>query len=305
MITNGCQNKLNGTSQLVISGTKVHRIAMMALLLVFSFATQSVLAEQAAPSAEQEASPPERAHQEAAEFKGFSSWDIQALYGSAFREPGVSGDVAKGTLTLENSSAWSWGSSYFFVDVLRSNSADQNATEIYGEWYPSASISRISGHDFSLRPVLKDILITMGVNAGRKNTGASPLVFLPGLTFDLKIPAFQFFSLGLYAYVDRGQMNGHDNGSNTTTYQITPSWSLPFALGCAKFRFDGFVDFIGHHGQSVFQVVAQPTIKLDLGNFKGKPNKLFAGVEWAYWRNKYGISGFNQTGTQLVLMWVL
>lgn len=225
------------------------------------------------------------------------------MYGNGFREPGVS-NVIKRTVTLENSAGWSWGSSYFFLDYLRSNQSDRNATEFYGEWYPSASISKITGVDFSARPILGDVLVTMGFNAGTNNTGASPLAFLPGLTFNLKIPYFQFFSLGTYAYMDRGRINSTGNGCNSTTYQITPSWSLPFAVGSASFRFDGFVDYIGKHEQCAYQIVSQPTVKLDLGNFRGKPNRLFAGVEWAYWRNKYGISGLNQTAPQAVMMWV-
>jgi len=246
--------------------------------------------------------PPERADQAAAA-QGFSSWDIQLLYGSNFREPGIDQDVAKWTATLENSSAWSWGSSFFFIDYVRSDSADQNATEFYGEWYPSASIGKMSKQDLSLGP-LRDVLVTMGINAGSKNTGASPLVYLPGFTFALDIPGFQFFSIGTYAYIDRGRFDGQDNGCNATTYQITPSWSLPFEIGSVRLRFDGFIDFIGSHGQCVSQVLAQPTLKIDLGSFGGKPDRLYGGVEWAYWRNKFGISGLNQTAPQAVLMWV-
>ncbi len=292
-------NKLTITNEsglpLAIPGFQMHRIAKIVLLVAFSWTTQSALAEEAAP--------PERANQEVSS-KGFSSWDIQGLYGSTFKEPGVHENIAKGTVTLENSAAWSWGSSYFFIDYLKSSDADQNAAEFYGEWYPSASVSKITGYDFEQRYLLKDVLITMGVNAGSKTTGAGPLVFLPGLTFDLKFPAFQFFSIGAYAYIDKGRVNGQGNGCNTTTYQITPSWSLPFSYGRANFRFDGFIDYIGSHGQCEYQIVSQPTLKLDIGNFRGKPDRLFAGVEWSYWRNKYGISNFNQSTPQAVLMWV-
>lgn len=99
----------------------MHSITMV-LLLIFSLGAQNALAKKVdtveqAPSTE-EVAPPERANQEAS-FKGFSTWDIQTPYGSSFHEPGVSG-VEKGTATLENSSAWSWGSSYFFMDYLKS-----------------------------------------------------------------------------------------------------------------------------------------------------------------------------------------
>jgi nucleoside-specific outer membrane channel protein Tsx len=303
---------MGGSHRKKLITTQIPRIVMITLLLACSFTAQDALAkrtpvigEQQAPPiiAQVSAPPPLRADQETSE-KGFSTWDIQGLYGSKFHEPGTTKDVMKGTATLENSSGWSWGSSYFFFDYLRSNSADQNATEFYGEWYPSASISKMSKKAISFGP-LRDVLLTMGFNAGTKSTGAAPLVFLPGLTFDLKIPGFQFFSLGVYMYIDRGRISGVSNGSNTSTYQITPSWSLPFNIGAARFRFDGFIDYIGRHGNSAHQIISQPTIKLDLGNFAGKPDKLLVGAEWALWRNKYGISGFNQTAPQAVIMWVL
>jgi nucleoside-specific outer membrane channel protein Tsx len=293
------QNKLNTInswgSPLAIPGFKKHCVALLTAMFVFSFAGTNAYADDAPP-------PPERANQMAS-FTPFSTTDIQALYGTRFREPGVGGSVIKRTVTLENSAAWSWGASYFFVDYLRSNPADQNSTEFYAEWYPSASISRITGASAKVLP-LKDILITMGVNMGTKNSGASPLVFLPGLTFDLKVPYFQFFSVGIYAYVDKGRFNNEGNGCNSTTYQITPSWSLPFHIGSASFRFDGFIDYIGSHRQCAHQIISQPTVKLDIGNFRGKPNRLFAGVEYSYWKNKYGISNLNQTAPQAVVMWV-
>lgn len=326
-MNNHHQNKLTTISQsslpLVLPRFQMHCITTMVLLsLVFSFVPQCALAEGESPpperanqgasdknfstaqnaSSEEAPPPPERANQEASD-KNFSIWDLQGLYGSKFREPGIPEGVKKGTATLENSAGWSWGSSYFFIDYLRSNSVDQHATEFYTEWYPSASISKITGYK-SCIPILKDLLITMGFNAGTKSTGASPLVFLPGFTLDLDIPEFQFFSLGIYAYIDKGRINGHSNGAHKTAYQITPSWSLPFKFGCFSFRFDGFIDFIGAHGESVRQVVAQPTIKLDVGNFWCQPNRLFVGTEWAYWHNKYGIRRLNQSAPQAVIMWV-
>ncbi len=269
-------------------------LALYSLLLALSLAGTNAKAA--------ENTPPTRASQESSD-KGFSSWDIQALYSSDFHEPGINQDVGKFTSTLENSASWRWGSSYFFTDYLRSNSIEEHAVEFYGEWYPSASIAKIFDIDRE-KCFLKDVLITMGVNAGSKSTGATPLVYLPGVTLDFKIPGFQFFSVGTYAYLDHGRINGQGNGCNASSYQITPSWSVPFEIDIMRFRFDGFVDFIGSHGECSSQVVAQPTIKLDLGNFAGKPDRLLAGVEWAYWRNKYGIKDLDQTAPQAVVMWV-
>jgi nucleoside-specific outer membrane channel protein Tsx len=235
--------------------------------------------------------------------KGYSNWDVQVLHGNQFREPGNPNDVAKGIVTFENSSGWSWGSSYFFVDILRSDGSDQHATEVYSEWYPSASLSKLSGNSLSAGP-LRDVSVTLGLNAGTKSTGAAPLVYLPGVTFDLKFPGFKFFSVGTYAYVDRGRLGGASNGCHDTTYQVTPSWSLPFSVGAVKLSFDGFVDIIGSHGQCARQVLSQPQLKLDLGALGTGLEKLSVGIEWQYWVNKFGIDGLKENFPQVVAQWV-
>src|SRR5688572_18546873 len=168
---------------------------------------------------------------------GFSSSNVPIMYGWTAREPGISEDVPKNIFTFENSSAGGWWSSYLFVDILRSwSEADANANEVYGEWYPSLSLRRISGRKPSTG-FLRDVSATFGLNAGVRSTGPSPFVMLPGVTLDLNLPGFTFFSVGAFAYVDRGRFEGQPTGCQGTTYQITPSWSLPFAIGAAKLRF--------------------------------------------------------------------
>lgn len=271
-------------------GSRIVRLALAGLLL--ALACTPVRAQQ----------PPERADVKP-QPQGYSSWDVQLLYGTKFREPGNPADVAKQITTFENSSGWSWGSSYFFVDVLKSNGEDNHATEVYGEWYPSASLSKLSGNKLAFGPV-RDVSATFGINAGTKSTGAAPMVYLPGATFDLSIPGFKFFSLGTYAYIDEGRINGASNGCHSTTYQITPSWSLPFAFGGIKLSFDGFVDFIGSHGSCASQTLSQPQLKLDVGSFWSKSGKAYVGVEWQYWRNKFGIQGLDENFPQLLGTWV-
>jgi nucleoside-specific outer membrane channel protein Tsx len=237
-----------------------------------------------------------------AQDKGFSAWDVQLLHGRKFREPGNPEDVSKSIVTFENAAGWSWGSSYFFADVLKSDGSDSHATEVYSEWYPSASLSKLSGKSLGAG-VLRDVSATFGINAGTKSTGAAPLVYLPGVTFDLKLPGFAFFSLGTYAYIDRGRITGASNGCNNTTYQVTPSWALPFSVGGLKFSFDGFVDFIGEHGQCASQILSQPQLKMDVGSLASKPGDLYVGIEWQYWRSKFGISGLNESFPQALLFW--
>jgi nucleoside-specific outer membrane channel protein Tsx len=238
----------------------------------------------------------------AADPSGFSSWNVQLLYGTDYQEPFNPDDVAKLNATFENAAGWSWGSSYFFVDILRSDEHDAHASEVYGEWYPSASLSAMTGKDLSAG-IFKNVSLTMGLNAGTKNNGADPLVFLPGVTIDLDLPGFAFFSVGTYAYIDDGRFSGEANGCHDTTYQVTPSWSLPFEIGKAKFAFGGFVDFIGEHGDCVSQVLSQVQLKVQVASFGAKPDKLWAGIEWEYWDDKFGIDGLDESFPKALVVW--
>lgn len=234
---------------------------------------------------------------------GFSAWNFQLAHGTEFREPGNPRDVGKVIGTFENAAGWSWGSSYFFVDILQSDGRDRHAREIYGEWYPSASLGKLTGRNLSAGP-LRDVSATFGVSAGSKTTGAAPFVLMPGVTFDFAVPGFRFLTVGAYAYVDRGRVSGVDNGCHATGYQVTPAWSLPFNVGGAKLSFDGFADFIGSHGRCSRETLAQPQLKLDVGALWDKPGKVSFGVEWQYWDNKFGIDGLDESFPQLLGQWV-
>ena len=239
---------------------------------------------------------------------GYSSWNVQFLHGTEFQEPFNSRDVHKDIMTIENSSARSWGSSDFCIDTMYSTENDLNtdgfevyAWEGYAEWFPSASISKMTGADLSVG-ILNDVSLTMGINAGRKSTGSDPLVYLPGLTFDLKLPGFAFFSLGTYAYIDQGQVNnGDSNNCHSPGAQVTPSWLLPFSVGGADFQFGGFIDFITAHGNCASQVVSQPQLTMDVGKMLGAtPGKFYAGVEYQYWNNKFGFEGMDEHFPQVM-----
>jgi len=232
----------------------------------------------------------------------WSSTELQGLHGRGFHEPFNPNDVAKRIVTLTNSSGFSWGSTYFFVDHLQSDSQDAKAREFYGELYVNPSLGKLTGQDFKTR-YLRDISLTLGVNYGDKNTGANPRVLLPGVTFNADLPGFSFFDLSVLGYRDRGRFNGAATSCNADTYQITPAWKLPFRVGRLSMSFEGFVDLIGAHGNCARQVLSQPQLRLDVGDLFGHPNKVYAGVEYQYWHNKFGASGLNEHLPQALVVW--
>ena len=236
--------------------------------------------------------------------EGFSSSNVQAKYGE-FPEPDIVEDVPKSLLTFENAAAGGYWSSYLFVDVVRSwSEADANAKEVYGEWYPSLSIRKFSGQE-PYKGFVRDVSVTLGLNSGVRSTGPAPFVLLPGVTAYLSLPKFAFASVGVFAYIDRGRFQGQPAGCQGMTFQITPSWSLPFQVGGAKLKLDGFADFIGSHAACDAQFLTQPRLVVDLSNLWNTPGRVFVGVDFSYWHNKYGIRGFEQRVFLPVVIWVL
>ena len=236
---------------------------------------------------------------------GFSSSNLQAKYGWTYRQPGIAADVPKSTFRFENAAAGRWWSSYLFVDVIRSwSDADLNAKEVYGEWYPSLSLRRISGKGYS-SGVVRDVSVTLGLNTGVRSTGISPFAILPGMTVALNVPSFAFFSVGAFVYIDNGRFEGQPSDCQAATYQITPSWSLPFSVGAARLKFDGFVDFIGKHANCEAWILTQPRLALDLSALWRKPGNIYIAVDWSYWHNKYGIAGLNDNLVLPVVVWVM
>ena len=198
------------------------------------------------------------------------------------------------TITIQHASGWEYGDNYFYFDLTKETDTDAGSSDIFGEYYTRLSYGKISGSGMS-EGFIKDTLLIAGVNYGtnfRVNTF--------GVGFDLNIPGFDWARLDIQSYkIAQGQP-----GATEATYQITPSWSIPFKIGNAKFDFTGFIDIIGETGgSSATQYLTQPQIRLDVGNFFDKPNVFYVGIEYSYWKNKLGVEGVNDHVPQLMIVY--
>jgi nucleoside-specific outer membrane channel protein Tsx len=256
----------------------------------------------------------------------WSETEILFNHGTKFREPfnpfnpgdgkiGASNDtdVTKSYFTLQHASSHSLGRNFFFVDFLKSEKNDpQNGGsfgEVYGEWYTSLSFSKLSGTKLEWG-IIRDINLTGGINYGAKNNGPNPRILLLGPTVDFNVPGFIFFNVDFLAYKDTTRFSGNPS-VDETTWQITPSWLSKFNIGPTKWSFTGHIDWIGKrclvgptgcNGRAV-ETVAQPEIRLDVGNFVGKPDVVFIGMKYNYWKNKYGYDGLTERNPQIQLDW--
>ena len=219
----------------------------------------------------------------------FSSTNIQYLYGTDYEL----GDETRSIITLEHVNAWKYGDNFFFVDITNSDRVgDQTGTEFYGEISPRLSLSAISGKPLSAG-IIKDVLITTTMEVGDAGSGFHN--YLYGLAIDLNIlPVAQI------NYYVRNEVNS----TTELGSQITLVWLAPFSLGPVGMSFEGFFDYAWGNDPSENNIVAGPRLLVDVGKFFGAPQALQAGIEYQYWKNKFGIKDVNENVPQAMVKWI-
>jgi len=179
--------------------------------------------------------------------------------------------------TFENVTAHNWGGTFFFVDVNQGHGSASDQDDVYGEFSPALSLSWLSGRDLSLGPI-RDLSLAATYEFGGETDLNN---YLTGVSLAWDVPGFQYVNTTFY-YVNNSEVSDD--------LQLTLTWGSPFEIGPARFLFDGFLDYSTGEADHSSELNFTPQLKLDLGHFNGNPGVLYAGIEYAYWRNKYGLS---------------
>lgn len=177
------------------------------------------------------------------------------------------------TVTFEHASAWGYGDLFLFVDGTRFNGGHGGTW--YGEVSPRFSHGKLSGR--GSRPgVVRDVLLATTLELGKGEVET----VLAGPAVDLAIPGFDFFQLNVYR---RFPLHGQDG----ETIQVTPVW----AVTRGRWRCDGFIDWnLNSDGGYARNWHINPQLKYDLGQRFGLGDRVLqVGLEYSYWKNKYGI----------------
>lgn len=222
--------------------------------------------------------------------------NVQFLYGDQFE---LSGNEEQSIISFEHASGWKYGDNHLFVDVT---APDKEGTEVYGEWSTRVAPGRF--FDITAKEGLfKEAFLTAEYDFG--NSGGFCIddevveletrVLLYGGAIDLNLPGFNFFQLNV-------QVRDDDN-QDGQTYQITPVWGMNFDIAALSFEFSGFIDFAGDEGDSEANILAQPQLLLDVGEFFNAPKSLYVGTEYQYWENKYGVKGIDESFAQAMVKW--
>ncbi|MFW5824761.1 MAG: outer membrane protein OmpK [Marinobacter sp.] len=194
-----------------------------------------------------------------------------------FDAGGDGGDEGEATyFTFENVTAHNWGGTFFFIDRDQPRSDRDGEDNVYGEFSPTVNGSWLTGQDLSVGPV-KDVFLAAQYEFGG---GTQVNNYLTGFGLAWDVPAFNYFNTAFY-YVNNSEISDD--------WQMTVTWGVPFNVGPARFLVDGYIDWSTSASDHESEFQFTPQIKLDVSNFWGEPGVLYAGVEYQYWNNKFGL----------------
>ena len=189
------------------------------------------------------------------------------------------GDNKREVITFEYSSGTTWGDTFMFFDRLESDNGD---TETYGEFSPRFKISDLEAS------FMKNLYVATTIEIGDGFTN-----YLYGLGTDLVVPGFNFFQLNAYR---------RNNDAGDGSYQLTAAWAVPIG----PLMYDGFMDYASGVDNTAFgdtkpNMNLTSQLKYDVAPHLGLETKLYLGVEYVYWNNKFGIDGVDERNVNLLV----
>ena len=217
--------------------------------------------------------------------RAFDSTNIQLLYSNSFDGNSFVYDTQDGkktTLTFEHFRTFSYGDFFMFVDVADGKKFDNRDTDIYAEFGPRLSFSKILNKDLKFG-VLKDISIATQMEKAF-DKGDHYRAFLYGLGFDFSLPFLDVASLNVY--------HKTDNINSDDTYQVTVVYSSQELYGL---HFEGFVDATKRDFSTQNQVL------YNLDRIFSMDEKLYVGIEWLYYDYDYKATRYKTSAVQGML----
>jgi nucleoside-specific outer membrane channel protein Tsx len=226
-----------------------------------------------------------------------ADWSDNSLslrYGTKFAEPFNEQDISKRIVNFSHVSGYKYGTNFLGVDFLLSDQKDPSsagassgAHEAYAVYRHTLDLGKISGANLAFGPV-RGLGLTAGFDFNAKtdagyNSKKRMLVAGPTLMFD--VPGF--LNLSLLA------LRESNAPYNSFTNISTPRYT--YKVAGFDFSFEGFANYIGNKGKDEFGFDTKPEtnvdmqIMYDMSPVFGAPKNTFKlGLEYQYWRNKFG-----------------
>ena len=226
--------------------------------------------------------------------------------GSSFAEPFGSNDIHKNIVDLNHVSGFKYGSNFFNVDYLMSDKKDPSfagsttgAREVYIVYRHTLDMEKVVGTPFKFGPV-RGWGVMAGFDVNTKddagyNSKKQMFVLGPTLMFD--VPGFLNVSLLELWESNQPYSTFSNSGVPRYSYKKHPMLTAAWGIGIGKdtgFSFEGFMNYIAAKGQNEFGGGTKPEtnfdgqIMYDVGALSGNKGKFKVGIEYQYWKNKFG-----------------
>ena len=241
---------------------------------------------------------------------GAADWSDTAISwraGNDFREPFNAKDINKNIFALTHASGYVYGSNYFNLDLLQSDSNDlgslnqhDGAQEAYVVYRHTLDIGKLRGSDIKFG-LVRGVGATVGFDWNTKNDvgyNSRKRMLVAGPTLMWDVPGFLTTSL-LYLHESNAPSGAFPPISNVRaryTYDghamLNAAWGIPVGT---RWSFEGYANLIAPKGrdevgnQTSTETNIDVQIMFDAGAAMGyKKNTIRVGLEYQYWNNKFG-----------------
>ncbi len=244
----------------------------------------------------------------------FSDTSIGYRYGTDFSEPFNKEHISKDILNLNHVSGYKYGTNFFNVDMLLSDSKDpagagstNGAQEIYVVYRNTVDLEKVTGSAYKFGPV-RGVGLTGGFDLNTKTDAgynSKKRMLVAGPTLMMDVPGF--LNISLLALVESNAPYSTFSKVSTPRYtydthaMLSAAWGIP--LGKTGLSFEGFANFIDAKGKDEkgFDTAAETNVDMqlmyDLSPLIGAaPKSLKAGLEYQYWHNKFGNNSSGAAG---------
>jgi len=214
----------------------------------------------------------------------WSTTSISLLKGNGY----LIGEKKRTIATFDHSSGGKAGSNHFFFDVIN---PDSDFITIYGEWHPALSLSNLLNQTNFVWNI-NDISLV-----GEYDYGSNPMMsfrrYYYGIGISVDFESADYFNMNF--------MYGGDPVVQGDAVQISVSWAFPFKLFLVDGVFSGYLDYIGSESYLASNIQSQPQMLIDISRIMNVKNKIYFGIEYQYWRNKFGMKGVNEKVPQVII----
>jgi len=220
----------------------------------------------------------------------WSDFSVSYLRGEDYLNPFAGYEYGSKGITIEHASGHNWGSTFTFVDALTND--DGSADEIYGEIGANVDVAKLE------YGVINSLYLAGQIEHQAATSGFTN--YLYGFGVGLVVPGADYFNVVYYRRINDKLVDIQKADHN----QISINWS--FESG--NFRFDGFWDIVdathNKFGSVASGFLLSPQLKYNIGPALGMTSgRLDVGLEYVYWKNKFGIDGQDEKNANLLIKW--